>query len=158
MTGARATAPRPEWAASDRPPGAERAVVLYDRDCGFCRWSLARLLDLDRRLRLRPVALQDPEAEELLRGMEDERRLASAHLVTADGEVYSGAAAIAPLLGLLQAGAPLSPPPRLLTGLLGLAYGLVARNRGLLGRPLSAQAKARGLEQIDRHGGTDRAG
>ena len=95
MTVGRATAPRPERAASNRPPGAERAAVLYDRDCGFCRWSLARLLKLDRRLRLRPVALQDPEADDLLRGMEAERRFASAHLVTTDGEVYSGGAAIA---------------------------------------------------------------
>jgi len=135
----------------DRPRDPERAVVLYDRDCGFCRWSLARLLDLDRRRRLRPVALQDPEAYELLQGMEDERRYASAHLVTADGTVYSGGAGAAPLLDLLPGGAPYSLVTRLLTGPLSLGYGLVARNRGLLGRRLSTRAKERALEQIDRH-------
>ncbi len=134
------------------------AVVLYDRDCGFCRWSLARVLDFDRRRRLRPVALQDAEADELLGGMEEERRYASAHLVTAGGEVYSGGAAVAPLLGLLRGGTPLSLVARLLTGPLRLGYGVVARNRGLLGRRLSTRAKARALERIDRHATGKRTG
>jgi predicted DCC family thiol-disulfide oxidoreductase YuxK len=37
--------------------------ILYDADCGFCRWSLAQLLRLDRRHRLRPLSLQESEAE-----------------------------------------------------------------------------------------------
>lgn len=89
--------------------------------------------------------------------MDAERRYASAHLVTPDGEVYSGGAAIAPLLDLLPGGAPVSRAARLLSGPLGLGYGLVARNRGLLGRPLSAQTRARALEQIERHGPRHRA-
>jgi predicted DCC family thiol-disulfide oxidoreductase YuxK len=32
----------------------ERAIVIYDADCGFCRWSLAILLTLDR-----PRAVRD---------------------------------------------------------------------------------------------------
>ena len=134
------------------------AVVLYDRDCGFCLWSLARVLDFDRRRRLRPVALQDAEADELLGGMEEERRYASAHLVTGEGEVYSGGAAVAPLLRLLPGGTPLSLVARLLTEPLSIGYGLVARNRGLFGRRLSTRAKARAFEQIDRHGTQPRAG
>jgi predicted DCC family thiol-disulfide oxidoreductase YuxK len=90
--------------------------------------------------------------------MEAERRYASAHLVTADGKVYSGGVAVAPLLDLLPGGAPLSHAARLVSGPLSLGYGLVARNRGLLGRPLSAQATARALEQIERHGARHRAG
>ena len=46
--------------------GAITSPVLYDADCGFCRWCLAQLLRLDRHGRLRPVALQDPEADLLL--------------------------------------------------------------------------------------------
>ena len=46
-------------ARSSMPSG----IVLYDADCGFCRWSLGKLLAWDRRRLLRPVALQDPEAE-----------------------------------------------------------------------------------------------
>ena len=29
-----------------------RPVALYDEDCGFCRWTLAKLLRLDRDGRL----------------------------------------------------------------------------------------------------------
>jgi predicted DCC family thiol-disulfide oxidoreductase YuxK len=61
---------------------APAAAILYDADCGFCRWSLGKLLAWDRPRRLRPVALQDPEADALLGGMEEERRMASWHLVT----------------------------------------------------------------------------
>ncbi|MDP9187873.1 MAG: DUF393 domain-containing protein, partial [Actinomycetota bacterium] len=64
-----------------------RPAVLYDRDCGFCRWSLSKLLAWDRSGRLRPVALQDPEADRLLAGMPEEERMDSWHWVTGDGDV-----------------------------------------------------------------------
>ena len=35
------------------------AALLYDADCGFCRWAAAKVLAWDRRGTLRPVALQD---------------------------------------------------------------------------------------------------
>ena len=43
-----------------------RAVLLYDEDCGFCRWSLAKILAWDREGRIRPVPLQSEEADRLL--------------------------------------------------------------------------------------------
>jgi len=43
-----------------------RAVLLYDRDCGFCRWSAAKLMAWDRGRRLLPVPIQDPQADRLL--------------------------------------------------------------------------------------------
>ena len=46
-----------------RAAATARAVLLYDRECGFCRSSLELVLAWDRRGRLRPVALQDPEAD-----------------------------------------------------------------------------------------------
>jgi len=133
------------------PQPLERDIVLYDRDCGFCRWSLARLLDLDLRRRLRPVALQDPQADELLRDMSAHERFASAHLVTSDGRIHSGGHAVAPLLRVLPAGMPLSLVARLVPGLIGLGYGWVVRNRGLLGRGLSQESKDRATRRIDRH-------
>ena len=36
----------------------ERAVVLYDDQCGFCKWSLDRVLAWDRHRALRAVAIQ----------------------------------------------------------------------------------------------------
>lgn len=46
-----------------RPPAV---TVLYDCDCGFCRWSVGRLLAWDRAGRLRPLAIQSPEGQRLL--------------------------------------------------------------------------------------------
>ncbi len=137
--------------ASEPRDGGERAVVLYDRDCGFCRWTLARLLDLDRDLRLRPVALQDPQADQLLGGMPTGPKYASAHLVTPDGRIFSGGLAVAPILALLPHGTPASRVARLLPGPLRIGYDLVARHRGLLGRPLADSAKQRATATIDGH-------
>ena len=79
------------------------AVLFYDADCGFCRWAIDKLLAWDRAGRLRPAALQGPEADRLLPGLSEETRMASWHLVV-DGDVYSGGAAAAPLLRLLPGG------------------------------------------------------
>jgi predicted DCC family thiol-disulfide oxidoreductase YuxK len=114
----------------------ERATILYDADCGFCRWSLAKILAWDRRGRLRPVALQDPEADVLLPGMDREQRMASWHLVTLEGAVYSAGAAFPPLLRLLPGGRPLAALSAMFPGLTDRGYRWVARNRGALGRRL----------------------
>ena len=131
---------------------SERPVLLYDRDCGFCRWSLGPLLRWDRSKRLRLVALQSPESEELLPGMSQSRRLKSAHIVLPNGEVHSGGDALAPLLRLLPRGARLSAVARAIAPVSRRAYDWVARHRALLGRPISDRAKARATARIDRHG------
>ena len=108
--------------------------MLYDADCGFCRWSLNRVLAWDRDDRLRPVALQDAEAERLLPDMDDEERMGSWHLVTADGERFSAGEAVPPLLALLPGGrvpARLAGAAQPLTNAL---YRLVASNRSFFGR------------------------
>ena len=79
------------------PPTPGSYSVLYDRDCGFCRWSLDKILAWDRRRRLRPVAIQSEEGQRLLAPVPPEHRLDSWHLVV-DGEVRSAGAAVAPLL------------------------------------------------------------
>ena len=45
---------------------AEQSVLLYDEDCGFCRWSLDKILAWDRAKRVRPVAIQNEEGSRLL--------------------------------------------------------------------------------------------
>jgi predicted DCC family thiol-disulfide oxidoreductase YuxK len=85
-----------------------RAVILFDNDCGFCRWSLSKLLAWDRHGRLRPVALQSEEADDLLMGMDRERKMASWHLVARNGHIYSGGAAVPQLARLLPVGAPIA--------------------------------------------------
>ena len=65
--------------------------------------------------------------------MSEEKRMGSWHLVV-DGDVYSGGAAAAPLLGLLPGGRPLAPWWRRVPGVSDRAYRLVARNRDRFGR------------------------
>jgi predicted DCC family thiol-disulfide oxidoreductase YuxK len=111
-------------------PVMTEAAILYDRSCSFCRRSVERVLRWDRNRRLRPVALQDPEADALLGGMREEERMASWHLVAADGTVYSAGAAFPPLLRLLPGGRPLGALAAAFPGLTERAYQHVARTRG----------------------------
>jgi len=115
-------------------------VLLYDADCGFCRWSLDKILARDRDGRVRAVPLQSPEADTLLRGMDHDEKMASWHLVTPDGTIYSAGAAAAPLMRLLPHGGPFAAAAAAVPPLTGVAYRLVARNRTRLGKMLGAQA------------------
>jgi len=117
-----------------------QAVLLYDEDCGFCRWSLAKILAWDRRRRLQPVPLQDPEADRLLSGMDQQRRMASWHLVTDGGRVYSAGAAVPPLARLLPLGAPVALVAGALPETTERLYRWVADHRDMLGRRLGAEA------------------
>jgi predicted DCC family thiol-disulfide oxidoreductase YuxK len=117
---------------------SEHAVLLYDAGCGFCRWSADRILAWDVHHRLRPVALQDPEAERLLPGMSPEERMASWHLVTSDGRVRSAGAAVPALMRLLPGGAPLALIASLAPGPTEAAYRFVSEHRDRLASWLGA--------------------
>jgi predicted DCC family thiol-disulfide oxidoreductase YuxK len=130
----------------------EPAVVLYDSDCGFCRWSLAKLLAWDGRGSLRPVAIQSREAESLLAGMDEAERMASWHLVSAEGDVWSAGAALEPLLRLLPGGRPLAAIAAWAPRLSARGYRWVAERRGTFGRLLTAGARRRADERIDARG------
>jgi predicted DCC family thiol-disulfide oxidoreductase YuxK len=117
----------------------DRAVVLYDEDCGFCRWATGKLLAWDRQGRLRAVPLQGPEAARLLRGMNPERRMATWHLVDPDGRVRSAGRAIAPLLRLLPGSTPLAVLAETFPRTTDRLYGWTSRHRGRLGAFLGAQ-------------------
>jgi predicted DCC family thiol-disulfide oxidoreductase YuxK len=120
--------------------GDSRLIVLYDEDCGFCKWSLNRLLAWDRRERLRPLAIQSAEGEELLRDVPAEERLDSWHLVLPTGEVRSAGAAAAPLVQLLPLGRPLAWLFRAFPGATERVYQWVARNRNRFARLLRVDA------------------
>jgi predicted DCC family thiol-disulfide oxidoreductase YuxK len=120
----------------------EHAVLLYDSDCGFCRWSTAKILSWDRHGRLRPVALQEPESERLLPGMDEKTKMQSWHLVTPDGRVWSAGAAFPPLLRLLPGGGPLAALASALPRATERAYRWVSGHRDWLGRRLGAEACA----------------
>ena len=128
----------------------DRAVIMFDEDCGFCRWATDKLLVWDRRGHLSAVALQDPGAERLLPGMDQERRMASWHLVTADGAVRSAGRAVAPLLRLLPAGAPLAALAEAFPRTTDRMYDWTVRHRARLGAFLGKQRCA--VDPAERHG------
>ena len=118
------------------PPGP--SALLYDSDCGFCKWSLDKVLAWDRRRRLRPVAIQSAEGERLLAGMTEEERLASWHLVLPWGEVRSAGAAAEPLARLLPGGRPLAAAFAAFPGATDRGYRWVADHRSALARLVRA--------------------
>jgi predicted DCC family thiol-disulfide oxidoreductase YuxK len=130
-----------------RPPAV---TVLYDHDCGFCRWSVARLLAWDRAGRLRPLAIQSDEGQRLLADLTPEQRLACAHAIDAAGRRTSGGDALAPVAAVLPGGAPLAALGRRAPALARAGYRAVAGRRTLLGRLVGDAAKARADERIAR--------
>lgn len=125
-----------------------RATVLYDADCGFCRWSLAQVLARDTERRLRPLSLQDPEADRLLGPMEHGRKMRSWHLITADGTRRSGGAALIAVLRLLPGGKFVAAPLAAFAPITELAYRLVAENRFRLSPLISPADSARARKVI----------
>jgi predicted DCC family thiol-disulfide oxidoreductase YuxK len=116
------------------------ATVLYDEDCGFCKWSLDKILAWDRSRKLRPVPIQSDEGQRLLAGVPEEKRLESWHLVDASGTVRSAGAAAPPLLDLMPGGRPLAAAGRRFPRASERAYRAVAGNRDRLARLLRIDA------------------
>jgi predicted DCC family thiol-disulfide oxidoreductase YuxK len=119
--------------------GADQLAVLYDSDCGFCKWALDKILAWDRSRRLRPVAIQSEEGQRLLAAIPPERRLESWHLVAA-GEVKSAGAAAPDLFRALPGGRPLAALLRAFPRVTDRAYRWVAEHRDLLARLLRIDA------------------
>jgi predicted DCC family thiol-disulfide oxidoreductase YuxK len=112
----------------------QQAVLFYDRDCPFCCWATTKILAWDRRGRIRPVTLQDPEADRLLPGMDEDTKMKSWHLVTPDGRVHSAGAAAPPLFRLLPGGRALAAVSSTLPRTTERAYRWVSRHRERLAK------------------------
>ena len=115
-------------------------VIIYDDDCGFCRWIIDRLLAWDRGERLRPVALQDEEALRLLPGMDEAQRSRSWHLVASDGLVWSAGRAVAPLLRLLPLGWVVAPVAETFPKTTQRLYQWGTEHRDQLGKVVGSKA------------------
>jgi predicted DCC family thiol-disulfide oxidoreductase YuxK len=103
---------------------------------------VGKVLALDRRRELRPVALQDPAGAALLpAAMGEEERMGSWHFVDDDGRVTSGGRAFGPLLAHLPAG-------ELLARLADRAYAFVADRRSVWGGLVTDAAKERARARI----------
>jgi predicted DCC family thiol-disulfide oxidoreductase YuxK len=120
-------------------------IVLYDGDCGFCRWMVAWALERDRDHVLTVAPIQSPTGERLLADLEPAERLRSVHVVHDDGRRTSGGAAVREVLGVLPAARRFAP-----LGGAEWAYRLVAAQRGRISRLVPAKSKARADELLER--------
>ncbi len=113
-----------------------RAIVLYDEDCGFCRWSADRIRAWDRRESLAFAAIQGRDGDRWLGSMDRAARYSSWHLVTPDRRVWSGGAAVPHALRRLPFGAAPAAVLAAFPAATDRLYGWVARHRGQLGSVL----------------------
>ena len=127
-----------------------RWLVLYDADCGFCKWLLSALLRWDRAGRLHPIALQRSEADNLLQELTPAERMASWHLVAPTGERRSAGAAVPPLLRLLPAGRLPAAAFARFPKLTERGYRWGAEHRSQLSKLVPSSAKQRAGQRIDR--------
>jgi predicted DCC family thiol-disulfide oxidoreductase YuxK len=133
-----------------------RATVIYDSDCGFCKFSLALLLSWDRRgaaRALRPLPLGTAEADLLLADLTPEQRNSSWHLVDESGRRNSAGAALAPALALLPGGRLPAALVARVPHLTERGYRWVVDHRGFLGRFVPARARRWADRVIAAHGG-----
>jgi predicted DCC family thiol-disulfide oxidoreductase YuxK len=119
---------------------AAQSVLLYDEDCGFCRWSLDKILAWDRGKRVRSVAIQSEEGSRLLAQIAPDARLDSWHLVRDDGRLFSAGAAAEPLARLLPGGRPLTALFAAFPDVTERAYRFAVRHRFWLARLLRVDA------------------
>jgi predicted DCC family thiol-disulfide oxidoreductase YuxK len=118
-------------------------IVLYDGDCGFCRWATAWALRLDRHDRLAAAPIQSPLGSGLLAHLSPEERLAAAHAVGPDGRRLSGGAAGASVLEALDRMRLLGRVARRLPRVTERVYKAVAGHRSSIGHLVRESARRR---------------
>ena len=123
-------------------------TLIYDRDCGFCRWSLGKVLAWDRHHAVRPLALGTPEANRLLADVPAAERPRSWHLVNEGGTVHSAGAGFEPLFSLLPGAGPLAALAARMPGATERGYRFVSGNRSIWGKFVTDGAKRRADARI----------
>jgi predicted DCC family thiol-disulfide oxidoreductase YuxK len=118
-------------------------IVLYDADCGFCRWAMAWALRRDHRNLLLAVPIQSPLGCELLADIDPSDRLRSAHVVGDDGRRRSAGGAAAEVLRVLPQTQRLARLAQRLPNTTTLLYGVVAKRRSAFGRLVGNEARVR---------------
>jgi predicted DCC family thiol-disulfide oxidoreductase YuxK len=118
----------------------QRVMLLYDEDCGFCRWSADKIRAWDSRGALAFASIQGETGTDLLHAVPPERRLDSMHAVTPDGRVWSGGEAVRVIVGRLPGGAAPGWIARAFPEATKIVYRQVVRHRQRLGRWLGQTA------------------
>lgn len=106
-------------------------VLLYDDDCGFCRWSVTKILAWDRVHRMKPHGSSSTSTPISGWGPPTSCR---------PTDVCSCGAIAEPLFRSLPVGRPLAALARAMPRTTEHTYRLVARNRQLLGRRFGVDA------------------
>jgi predicted DCC family thiol-disulfide oxidoreductase YuxK len=119
-----------------------RTTLLYDDDCGFCRWSADRIRRFDRRGRLTFAAIQSARGAELLRLVPPELRLTTMHGVSTDGRVWSGGEGLRLIVRELPGGSLLGTVLDAFPDTTDAVYRSVVRNRERFGAWLGQDACA----------------
>jgi predicted DCC family thiol-disulfide oxidoreductase YuxK len=118
-------------------------IVLYDADCGFCRWAMAWAVRHDHHHVLVTVPIQSSLGSELLVDVTPSERLRSAHVIREDGSRRLGGAAAADVLSVLPPTRVLGRLARSLPRTTALLYGVVAARRRSFGRLVGKDARRR---------------
>jgi predicted DCC family thiol-disulfide oxidoreductase YuxK len=124
-------------------------IVLYDLDCGFCRWSMAWALRHDAGERLIAVPIQSPLGADLLAELDEHERLHSAHVLDERGVRHSGGAAAAQVLSALAPTRALGQLASRAPAPTSFLYAFVASHRHGFGRFVGQHARLRADQQLD---------
>jgi predicted DCC family thiol-disulfide oxidoreductase YuxK len=127
---------------------AGRLVVMYDRDCGLCQATARRLDRWDRHDRLEMLSLQDAALSDrplVVQAARDNPVLEELHVLDErSGRIDAGGDAALAIASALPGGRLIRPlrsfPPA--RWVVGAAYGLIARNRHVIGRRLGLEGPA----------------
>jgi predicted DCC family thiol-disulfide oxidoreductase YuxK len=104
-------------------------TVLYDEGCGFCTRMALRIA---RPARVDVAPIGSPKGSVFLRDLPPAERYAAFHVVNGSGRRFTGGAALGPLARSYPGGAALAVAFDAFPRLTERAYGLLARNRGLV--------------------------
>ena len=114
--------------------------MLYDEDCGVCRWTADRLRRWDRHDRLTFRSIQTAEAGGDLDALDPAARYASWHVIEPDGRIWSAGAAVPSVMHRLPGGGPVAILATTFPAATERMYGFAVRHRTRLGAMLGQQA------------------
>ena len=117
-------------------------TVLFDEDCGLCRWSASKLRAWDEGEALRFAGIRSTAGAGLLHGMDMDTRLASWHAAADNGAVWSGGAAVPVIARRLRGGAPIAWLAEMFPETTERLYRWVTAHRLEFGRALGEKACA----------------
>jgi predicted DCC family thiol-disulfide oxidoreductase YuxK len=126
-------------------------VLFYDAGCGVCAWIALRAMRAARPGTLRVASIDSPEADAHLGHLSDTDRWASWHLLSEDGRLRSGGAALPALLERLPRTRRLAALPRAMPRLTDGLYRAMARTRTRWGRLVPRRSVARARQELRLH-------